>query len=710
MRWPGWRPLALGVCLTLVTACKPLSHDDLATPVGLASNLTTSSGTRPPAASAPAATTDAPTSVTTLVAPAVNEAEATTTARPAGDSWKTVSHQSLGLQIAVPQHWVSLAPLPPTLGAANAWQPGALFLGDSRETGDRLLAGRDLGQGAFVLGIVAAAPAVPDPAQADPVAVLQALVEGVVAPGQAQPISPSDLPGAYVDAPRDPMGIFPTLAAATHLRIALFISPQSGLPVFFLLGASEANWRNVEPLVSRMVASVIVQSNLTVGATPSAVAPVMGNLNSGDQVNGSLARGATDYWTFTAEGGRYATITIFPDGNNLDLTLTLLSPSNKTVKAVDGGYAGDLETMLDVYLSESGVYQIGVAEFFDEPGRYLLSLALTEQPQFSGGGRIELGQQVTAELQANQEHFWAFNGIAGQVVSIILEPLSEQLDVILDLRGPDGGRLEALDEGFSGDAEVLNGFSLPITGEYTIRVVGFADHAGSYALSLDEGREEATNFWEAGTLTYGDSRREVLQPKEVHAWYFSGRAGEEVTIVVTPIGPNMDLELWLLDANVDRLSNKDDFLSNEPETIQAVLPADGNYTILVREFFGEAGEYEISLSERSDEGIDPAGTITYGQSVHGFLRPERGAAWSFNGAAGETIALNLIPLDNNSDLIIVLQDPQGRTVAEVDETVAGSPERLVAYTLTLSGVWTIQVQEFFEGSARYELNLLRVEG
>ncbi|MEW5988714.1 MAG: PPC domain-containing protein, partial [Chloroflexota bacterium] len=631
-------------------------------------------------------------------------------APPAGESWKEVSQQAIGLQIAVPPEWVSLATLPPALSAAGPWQPGALFLADSRETGDRLLAGRELGQGAFVLGIVAATPAAPDPALADPLAILQALVEGVVAPSQVKQLTQNAAPGAYVDAPRDPMGLFPALAAADHLRITLLISPQTGIPVFFLFGTGEANWPAAEPLFNRMVASVVVQSSLA-ASNPSPTAPqVVGNLNSGDQVNGVLASGATDFWTFTAEGGRYATITVFPDGNNLDLTLVLLSPSNKTIKSVDGGYAGDLETMLDVYLAESGLYQIGVAEFFDEPGRYMLGLALTDQPQFSGGGRIEMGQQVTADLQANQEHFWLFNAIAGQTVSVILEPLNEQLDVILDLRGPDGSRLAALDEGFSGDAEVLNGFSLPVTGEYTIRVVGFADHAGQYALSLDEGREEAANFWEAGTLVYGDRRREVLQAKEVHAWYFSGRAGEEVTIVVTPIGPNMDLELWLLDPNVDRLSNKDDFLSNEPETIRAALPADGHYTILIREFFGEAGEYEISLDERSDVGIDTAGGLAYGQSVHGRLRPGRGAAWSFNGAAGDTIAINLIPLDNNSDLIIVLQDPQGQTVAEVDETVAGSPEKLLAYTLTVSGVWTIQVQEFFEDSARYELNLLKVEG
>ncbi|MEW5989353.1 MAG: hypothetical protein AB1791_22220 [Chloroflexota bacterium] len=51
MRWPGWRPLALSVCLTLVTACKPLSQEEPATPVGLATSLPTPAGPSPPAAS-----------------------------------------------------------------------------------------------------------------------------------------------------------------------------------------------------------------------------------------------------------------------------------------------------------------------------------------------------------------------------------------------------------------------------------------------------------------------------------------------------------------------------------------------------------------------------------------------------------------------------------------------------------------------------------
>ena len=79
---------------------------------------------------------------------------------------------------------------------------------------------------------------------------------------------------------------------------------------------------------------------------------------------------------------------------------------------------------------------------------------------------------------------------------------------IRDSYGPDGQRLVALDEGFSGDPELLSGFALPTTGEYAVLVRSFSPQGGPYTLSLDEGEQPIANFYDAGDLVYGDVRPE----------------------------------------------------------------------------------------------------------------------------------------------------------------------------------------------------------
>src|SRR5690606_36838254 len=168
----------------------------------------------------------------------------------------------------------------------------------------------------------------------------------------------------------------------------------------------------------------------------------------------------------------------------------------------DIGYAGHTETQTDIYLEEPGEYLIVVKEFFGASGRYQLSLSVTDAPQFGTGGPIEIGQVLLSELGGAQKQIWTFEGSAGQVVSIILSPSQESFDGILELRDPTGTVLISLDEGFSGDAEVISNLTLPLTGQYTVHVAGFGGNGGPYTLSLAEGVDETTNFYDAGDLLY----------------------------------------------------------------------------------------------------------------------------------------------------------------------------------------------------------------
>ncbi|MCI0394931.1 MAG: PPC domain-containing protein [Chloroflexi bacterium] len=693
--------LVLGFLLSLTAACNAPGPE--ATPTATVRATTNPLPTEPPiTAAAPRLTPSRTPPRPTNTPPA---------ARRLPTNWRLFGNERFGLQAAAPQSWVDVGGLFRASAQSSQVGPRLLFLANSRETGERLLAGSGLDeQAGFIFGFATepaglGGPSIP--VETDPSHILTQFLSQAGATGPTGtplpavvPLTINDVPAAYADTSQLPLPLFPLPAQEWRIRVVLLLKLGTEAPAIFLLGAPAENWPAIQETFEAAMATIML---------PDSNSNVREHLAGSDQTNGELEKGRRDVWTFNGESGRYATISLTPEDSSIDLTLALIDPSGKVVISADNGFAGDLEALTDVLLVESGTYLIEAGEFFNEAGGYQLSLLLTDEPQFGGGGRIEFGQEITTDLVDNGEHTWVFNGTAGQTVTIILTPLDEQLDLIIEVEGPGGRQLLSLDEGFAGDAEILTGFELSVTGEYTILIRGFAGHGGMYKLSLDEGGESTINFYDAGDLANGDTQREFLREDEIHAWFFEGQVNDEVVIEVTPLGRNMDLDLWLLDPNANQLVTKDEFLSGQAETIEYILPVDGQFMILVREFFGEPGEYEITLRIGGDGVVEPAGNLTYDQMVNGDLAPGRRAGWTFTGQAGDVIDVTLTPVTPGRDLVIVLLDPAGNVAITVDATLGGFPERLVRFVLTSDGPWTIVVQEFFDEGGEYELIVTRQE-
>jgi hypothetical protein len=513
------------------------------------------------------------------------------------------------------------------------------------------------------------------------------------------------LTGAMVDVIGEPL-IFNSGQTDLHTRILLFTSTLAGAvnqdtQAIFLLSAPETGWAEAEPLFAQMAKTIVVhhlEGDYVIGG---GAANVMGELGERDMVAGELLQGVKDVWTFRSEGERYASLTLSPQAASLDLMMTLIGPSGQTVAEVDNGFAGEMETAVDRPLLENGLYLIEVSEFFNQPGGYTLSLSVTEQPVFTSGGEINLGQTVQSSLPADGEHLWRFTAEANTLVTIVLDPAD--FDVVLDVNTPDGLNLVELDEGFSGDVELVSGLTLPVAGEYTILVRSFAGDGGSYTLSLETGGDETLNFYDAGDLVYGETRQETLQENEAHAWFFNGRAGDEIMADVTPLDNNLDLDVWLLDPNLERLAAVDQLLAGQPEFLAYTLPQDGQFLLLVRDFFGEPGSYEIELTAASANAPLVVGTVNYGDTVQGALSPEQRVVWHFDGRTNDSITIQLQPTNDQNDLRLILLDPAGNSVQEIDLAGTGQPEQLANFTLTADGQWGILVEEFFGETAGYSL-------
>ncbi len=612
--------------------------------------------------------------------------------------WQLLGDERFGLQVGVPGGWVDVTPQLRMSDMIDRFGPQMILLTNSFDTADRLLSGDPFEEGALVFGFTAQAVT----ADTTPEDALKELLESAESEGllpiTIESTRVGGMPAAYVDLAYDPLGLFTAYPESMHYQLLLIQDPEVVTPAVFVIGSSADEWVNQRDTFTQISERVHFAETS---------ANVFSHMNAGDLVQGTLEGALNNIWTFTAEEGSYATISLAPEEENVDLTLTLIDPAGNVLTTVDDGYAGDLEVMSDVPLPDEGTYLIEAGEFFNEPGRYRLSLLVSDEPEIESGGIVEFGQEITAELLPDNRHLWYFDGIAGQSATLILTSLDENFDIILELRSPDDRPIIVLDEGFVGDAEVLTGYELPLTGQYSVVVRGFAGHGGMYTLTLDEGGESTTNFFDVGDLVYGDVRQESLRKDEAHAWFFDGIADNEISIEVTPSEPTMDLDIWLLGPDLQELVMKDEHLLGESEQIVFSLPVAGQYLILVREFFGEPGDYEISLNT---EGVDPleiTGGIVYSDTVAGYLEPIKRDAWAFSGEADDVIDIVLTPISEDRDLVLILVDPAGNVVLSIDASLANSPERLVAFRLTSGGEWKIVVKEFFNEGSEYRLFLTR---
>jgi len=703
MRKKGWSCLIIGILFTTI-ACQPIT-DENGSQTSLEPAVTSAAGATA-VAQQPTATSNKPKPTPTP--PPKPTPEPTSNFLK---NWQRLGDDSSGLQMAIPPEWQNLSGnlqldstvLNSQLGLIN------LLAASSQRVGSSVLAGKDIQSGGFVAGLVTNLSLT----SADPLAALSLILADTQATdAQVSEMTPVALPGvngAYVDILGNPI-LFPPERGQNLVTRVLFltapetaVAPLNSAQALYVFSATRPEWDRYQPLFSQMIDTILVHDIDSGLANSDGRLHVAGEISTGQSVNGRLETGNNDVWTFTNSGPAYATISLRPETDNLDLTLTIIDPAGQTVARIDHGYAGDIETAADLLLTDNGRYLIEVSEFFSESGRYVLDLTLSNTPIFNGGGRINAGQSIQSELPPNGQQFWTFEGTAGTLISIVVTP-DERFDALLNLYGPDGRQLVALDEGFSGDAEVISGFELSANGEYTILVQSFAGNSGPYTLSLDEGGESTANFYDAGDLVYGDIRQESLRSHEAHAWFFTGKTGDMVMVEVKPLNPTLDLEVWLLDESINRIAAQDTFLQGENELIDITLPRDGQFLILVRDFNGAPGEYEIRLAALPVATPVAMGLLELGSSVSGVLEPGQSLVYYFDGLQNDTISFDLTVETPSSDLALTLLDPNGRAYMRLDEGQAGQPENS-AVTLPENGRWGILIDEFFDEGGGFTLNV-----
>jgi hypothetical protein len=357
-------------------------------------------------------------------------------------------------------------------------------------------------------------------------------------------------------------------------------------------------------------------------------------------VSGRLVQGRWDVWQFEATANQSVTIVV--TSSEFDSLLEMFGPSDSLTPLYtdDDGGRGTNSMLYNIALAQAGTYQIYVRSFEnDGSGAYVLSLQ-------SGTGRsvsvensnpLVLGEIVQGSLSA-QEAVYYFDAEAGERITIFLT--SAHFDTYLELLDAEGELISENDDDGRTSNSVID-VELSAAGIYFIVVSAYElDSIGDF--ELEAYRLDSIES-PGGTIAVGETVRARLLPETAAEWNFQAGAGEIISIAAMPQNPieQLDLLIELMDADGRVLIDDDDAgLALNPQIVDLVIPAAGQYRIRVREASATiGGRYLLALG---------SGRVYF--SPHGkpasIVVLENGAAWVANTVdeVGESYQLWVIPV------------------------------------------------------------------
>ena len=256
--------------------------------------------------------------------------------------------------------------------------------------------------------------------------------------------------------------------------------------------------------------------------------------------------------------------------------------------------------------------------------------------QSQGTQSLRIGQTVEGTLATSDAslptgaHYdrYTIEGREGQMLELRLN--STALDPYLQIDGPDGFTIANDDDDGLNSRIVVR---LPANGAYTIMATSYAPReTGAYRLSIAEAAQDAAiteglrgrprragaaddpviqlGATQQGTLARGDDR--LGSGEYFDAFRFQGRRGQRVAISIE--SRQFDTYAILNVPSGEQIDNDDRTPGNTNALIERVLPADGEYRLMVTSYRpGETGSYTLSVAESA--GPPRIANVQSGQRV-----------------------------------------------------------------------------------------------
>lgn len=195
-----------------------------------------------------------------------------------------------------------------------------------------------------------------------------------------------------------------------------------------------------------------------------------------------LDQGQTHIWSIELFSGEEIRASVAAQ-SNVDVTLSLFAPDGQTLVSVQNlAAAGQVETISNITATMDGEYELHIKTANNSSGHYVVNISLADFP-FLFRGNLSYGDAKTVSLPADSYDFWHFYGNAGETVTITVLPSDDQADLAVLLWGADG-ELADSDSNVPGETEIINSFTLPANGMYSIQIKDWDQLNRTYTISL----------------------------------------------------------------------------------------------------------------------------------------------------------------------------------------------------------------------------------
>jgi hypothetical protein len=190
-----------------------------------------------------------------------------------------------------------------------------------------------------------------------------------------------------------------------------------------------------------------------------------------------------------------------------------------------------------------------------------------------------------------------------------------------------------------------------------------------------------------------------------------GAEGPALVNIVLQPGEELDGVLELYDPNGDFVLSADSAFTGEEERLELIdISDDGDYTIIVRDFFEDGGDYTLTVEGVTPDDLGGAeqGELTPGEAAEDVLEEDQLHAWTFQ--VDEPVSVN-ITLSGGPEMdgFVILFDPENAPVAFADDSLSGGEEFIEEVSLEALGTYTIVVGDFLGFGGEYSL-LLEIAG
>ncbi len=229
--------------------------------------------------------------------------------------------------------------------------------------------------------------------------------------------------------------------------------------------------------------------------------------------------------------------------------------------------------------------------------------------------------------------------------------------------------------------------------------------------SADPTKQQRKPRDSSGVIALGDAIEATLS-RGSDSYVLQGRAGQRVRISLA--SSRFDSVLRITGPDGLALENDDaPGTETRDSLIEAVLPADGDYRLLVSAFNGRgSGTYRLATMDPANPAPGGARALAVGEAVTGMLTPSDATAFggayvdyfAFAGRAGQRVTFDLASQDIDTTLTLFL--PDGRREMNDDRGGTANTNSLLSITLPTDGTYHVAASSFSPGeTGRYALSL-----